>query len=45
MSNDRVLEDVQSWLNQHGYALEMEVARQLNPHCSMSPKESSILIP
>jgi hypothetical protein len=34
MSNDRVLEDVQSWLNQHGYVLEMEVARQLIPHCS-----------
>ena len=33
MSNDKVLEDVRSWLDQHGYVLEMEVARAMIPHC------------
>jgi hypothetical protein len=34
MPDDKVLQDVRSWLSQHGYVLEMEVARELIPHCS-----------
>lgn len=34
MPDDELLQVVRSWLDQHGYVLEMEVARELMPHCS-----------
>jgi hypothetical protein len=35
MSDDELMHDVRNWLNQNGYVLEMEVARELMPHCSL----------
>lgn len=32
--NDEMLQDVQSWLSQNGYVLEMEVAQAFLPSCS-----------
>jgi hypothetical protein len=34
MSDDELLENVRTWLDQNGYVLEMEVALGLMPHCS-----------
>jgi hypothetical protein len=34
VSDDEILQDVRTWLNQLGYVLEMEVARELLPCCS-----------
>jgi hypothetical protein len=33
VSDDEMLEDVRSWLDQHGYVLEMEVAQEFMSHC------------
>jgi hypothetical protein len=33
--DETLLRDVQDWLHHNGYVLEMEVARQLLPHCSL----------
>ena len=34
VTSDKIIQDVRSWLNQHGYVLEMEVAKALIPICS-----------
>ena len=45
VSDDEMLQAVQSWLDQHGYVLEMEVARELIPHCSYVVQGSQYIDP